>query len=171
MALPHLLDFMQIPASALIALDNRSLHFVLQPVHHLIRLLHILSVSAFFGTIGALDLRLLGWRRVIATIPLESQLRPLLRGALWTTLATGVLLFLYDPVHVGAHNYFSLKILLIGVGIANAVLFHRGLVQPFNGSTLRARHWAGGISLVLWTGVMICACLNTEAAPKRLLLF
>jgi hypothetical protein len=26
----------------------------------------------------------------------------------------------------------------------------------------------GVISLLLWTGVVVCACLNVEAAPKRL---
>ena len=34
--------------------------------------------------------------------------------------------------------------------------------------TVRAR-CAGTLSLLFWTGVMVCACLNVEAAPKVLL--
>ena len=42
------------------------------------------------------------------------------------TVATGLALFLYDPVHVGAHAYWSPKLISIGLGLFNAAFFHRG---------------------------------------------
>jgi hypothetical protein len=39
-------------------------------------------------------------------------------------VVSGVALFLYDPLHVGAHAYFTAKLALIGLGLANAAIFH-----------------------------------------------
>jgi hypothetical protein len=85
---------------------------------------------------------------------------------------TGVLLFFYDPVHVASHAYFSLKLILIAFGVANALAFSRkgfavALAAP--GAAPRHARIVGGLSLVIWAGVMICATLNVEAAPKVLL--
>jgi hypothetical protein len=100
---PHSLDFMRLPIDTLIALDWRPYHFFLQRYHHLVRLAHILSVSLFFGSIGLLDLRLVG---VHGGLPLQLFAKHTL-PCLWVTfgiaMATGIALFFYDPVHVGAH--------------------------------------------------------------------
>jgi hypothetical protein len=84
-------------------------------------------------------------------------------------------LFFYDPVHVGSHAYFTLKLLLIALGLANAALFRRSgdfatlaSEKPASAPSLRIRA-VGAISLMLWTGVLICAALNVELAPKVLL--
>ena len=41
----------RIPSDLLIAMDNRDLHFAMQPYHFIIRATHVLSVGAFFGGI------------------------------------------------------------------------------------------------------------------------
>lgn len=60
---PSVFAGLRVPAETLAALDNRALHFAMQPYHHLVRMAHVLSMSAFFGAIGLLDARLMGWTR------------------------------------------------------------------------------------------------------------
>lgn len=172
MADPSLFDPIRIPTQALIALDWRPYRFALQPWHYLVRMLHVLSMAAFYGGIGLLDLRLIGWR---GTVPLRSFAEHVLPW-LWATFAvavvTGVALFLYAPLHAGSRAYWTPKLIAIALGLANAALFHRtGYVAAL---TAEARmppsaRWAGAFSLACWTAAVVFACLNTEAAPKVLL--
>ncbi|MDB5459591.1 MAG: hypothetical protein JWO72_1332 [Caulobacteraceae bacterium] len=162
----------RIPSDILVALDNRPLHFALQPYHFLIRLLHVLSMAAFFGGIGLLDLRLMGIR---ATVPLRSfteHTLPWLYAAFGVTVVTGATLFLYDPVHAGSHAYFTLKLLFILLGLLNAALFHRsGLAAALIAAAPlpSGAKVAGALSLACWLVVMITASLNVEGPPKVLL--
>jgi hypothetical protein len=161
----------------LVALDNRPYRFAMQPYHHLVRLTHILSISAFFGAICLVDLRLIDLRsgRFKPMPPLRAladMAMPWIYGAFGVAMLTGVLLFFYDPVHVASHAYFSLKMILIALGVVNAMIFNRkGFIMALNSAGPMPRHARiiGGLSLILWLGVMICACLNVEAEPKVLL--
>ncbi len=172
MADPSLFDFMRIPTDTLIALDNRTLHFAMQPYHYLDRVVHVLSMAAFFGGIGLLDLRLMGWR---ATIPLRAfadHVLPWLYVSFAISVVTGVGLFLYDPVNVGTHAFFAPKLVLIALGLLNAALFHRTtyLKALAGQATLPVgARVAGAVSLILWTAVVVCASMNVESAPKVLL--
>jgi hypothetical protein len=176
MADPNALDFIRIPTSVLVTLDWRPYHFAIQPYHYLIRVTHILSMATFFGCIAALDLRLMGWWPALSLRALADHVTPLLYITFGSTIITGVALFLYDPVHVGSHAYFGLKLVLTCVGFVNAAVFRRGGyltslapdASTSQHSVVRAR-LAGALSLAIWTGVVICACLNVEAAPKVLL--
>ncbi len=172
MADPNFFDPIRIPLENLAALDWRPYHFAVQPVHFLVRLVHIVSMSAFFGSIALLDFRLMGFR---GTVPLRSFAEHVLPW-LWVTfgvaMATGVALFLYDPVHVGAHAYFTPKMIAIGLGLANAALFHRTSYVAALAAEVRlpaSAKLAGLFSLLCWTAAVVFACLNTEAMPKVLL--
>jgi hypothetical protein len=172
MADPSLFDPLRIPAAALVALDNRTLHFALQPYHYVVRLAHIVSMGAFFGAIVLLDLRLMGWRGTVPLRAFAESVLPWLYATFGFTVLTGAALFLYDPVHVGSHAYFAPKLALIGLGLANALLFHRTTYL----ATLAAERvvptsarLAGAVSLLLWAGVLVCSSLNVEPAPKVLL--
>lgn len=172
MAEHHVLAFLRIPYEVLIALSNRELHFQMQPYHHLIRILHILSMSAFFGGIGLLDLRLLGVRGTVPLRPFAKHVLPWLYASFAVSVLTGVALFFYDPVHVGSHAYFTLKLILVLLGLANAGLFHRGGYVAALAAETRmpaSARVAGAVSLAIWTGVIVMACLNTEPAPRVLL--
>ena len=172
MADPNVLDLIRIPSDALIALDWRPFHFALQPYHYLVRLAHVVSMGAFFGGIAVLDLRLMGWQPRLPLKALADLLLPRLYITFGLALASGVALFFYDPVHVGSHAYFSHKLLLTALGLANAAMFRRSFVAlaaaPDSGVSAHVR-FVATISLALWTGVVVCACLNVEAAPKMLL--
>ncbi|MBL8658462.1 MAG: hypothetical protein JNM75_01765 [Rhodospirillales bacterium] len=172
MADPNAFDFLRVPSQILVALDNRPLHYALQPWHHLVRMAHILSMATFFGGIVLLDLRLLGLRPALPVRPMAEHVLPWLYATFAIAVGSGSLLFLYDPVHVGSHAYFTLKLILVAGGLINAGFFHgtayvRALATE-SGMPLAAR-LAGATSLVLWTGVVVCASLNIEAAPKVLL--
>jgi hypothetical protein len=172
MADPHSLAFLRIPDDVLTALSFRPLHFALQPYHHLLRLLHLLAVAVFFGALALLDLRLAGLRRAIPLRALAVDALPAIRGGFAIALASGAMLFLYDPIHVGRHAYFVPKLLLMTAGMVNAALFHRTAYPAALAAGARMpwqARLAGLASLAIWTGTIACAALNTEAAPKLLL--
>ncbi len=172
MADPSLFDPIRIPMGALVALDYRPFHFAAQPYHHLLRAAHVVSMAAFFGGIGLLDFRLMGWRGTVPLRAFAEHVLPWLWATFAVALVTGVALFLYDPVHVGAHAYWAPKLAAIALGLANAALFHRaGYVaalaaerrMPFSART------AGLVSLACWTAAMVFACLDAEGPPRVLL--
>lgn len=180
MADPSVFDPIRIPFDYLVALDNRDFHFVFQRWHYLARMVHILSMSWFFGAVVMLDLQLIGLRRPLPASAQAAETRllldqwlagllPSLYLSFALAMVSGVLLFLHDPVHVGAHAYFAPKLILIAAGLLNAALYHRlGLEDARHGPAsppLRTR-LAGAASLLLWSGVMICAALNVEGVPK-----
>ncbi|GAN77558.1 hypothetical protein [Acidisphaera rubrifaciens] len=165
----HALAFMRIPFDVLAAIDSRWLHYALQPVHYLIRIVHILSMAAFFGGIGLLDFRLMGWRGSIVLRSFARGVLPWLYVTFGVTVASGVLLFLYDPVAVGSHAFFVPKLILIALGLLNAVIYHQtgylAALASERTMPLSAR-LAGAVSLALWVGVIVCAALNVESVPK-----
>ena len=168
---PQALDALRLPASLLIALDWRPFHFALQPFHYLIRIAHIITMSAFYGAIGLLDLRLMGWNKAVLLRPLAERVLPVLYGLFILAVITGTALFLYEPVKAGSHAYFTPKLALIALGMTNATLFHLRSYKSALAAEVMPRHarFAGALSLIVWTLVLVCACLNGEAAPKMLL--
>jgi hypothetical protein len=170
MADPSALDFLRIPSDALVALDWRPYHFALQPYHYLVRIGHVVSMAAFFGGIAALDLRLMGWRVTLPLRSLADLVLPWLGVTLMVAVVSGLALFFYDPVHVGSHAYFTLKLLLIALGVINAALLRRSAFTAEAPAVLSAQaRFLGAMSFALWTGVVICSSLNVEAVPKVLL--
>jgi hypothetical protein len=172
MADPSLFDALRIPSTALVALDNRALHFAMQPYHHLVRLVHVLAMGAFFGGIGLLDVRLMGVQTGLPIRAFAGHVLPWLYVTFGVAVVTGVALFAYDPLHVGSHAYFAPKQVLIALGLANVALFHwAGYLRIITEQTtlpLAARA-AGAVSLVIWTSVIVCSSLNVEGVPKVLL--
>ncbi len=168
----HALSFLLMPPDFLVALDYRPYRFFLQPYHHLVRMLHILSISTFFGAIVLLDMRLAGFRAAVALRDLSGAVMSWIYVTFGIAIVTGLMLFFYDPVHVASHAYFSLKLILILLGLGNAVIFNqRGFADALNavGAMPRNARIVGMVSLAIWLGVMICATLNVEAEPKVLL--
>ncbi len=172
MADPSLFDAVRLPSSVLIALDNREFHFTVQPWHYLLRMVHILSASAFFGGIVLFDLRLVGVRSAAKLRAFSTDILPWLYLVFCVAAVSGVLLFLYDPVHAGSRAYFMPKVIAIVLGLVNAGLYHalayqRALAAE-NGTPVSAKI-AGTLSLTFWIGVMAFSSLNAEGVPKLLL--
>lgn len=162
----HPLAFLRLPFNLLTALDSRMLHFWMQPAHFVVRTLHIVSMALFFGMVLVIDLGLL--RRFAATKlrVLAEVALPWLHGSFAIAFASGLALFFYDPVHVGSKAYFVPKLLLIVVAVVNAGYGHRTRYGAMlRGEAISAR-WIALVSVLLWTGVIVCSCLNSEGVPK-----
>jgi hypothetical protein len=172
MADPSVFDAVRIPANVLVALDWRPLHFAMQRYHYLVRLGHVVSMAAFYGGIALLDLRLLGVRGAVRLKPFADHVLPALYVTFAAAMVTGVALFLYAPVHVGAHAYFVPKLIAIALGLVNAAIYHRtgylNALAAEEGLPSSARI-AGAVSLAFWTAAVVFACLNVEPAPRVIL--
>lgn len=172
MADPSVFDAVRIPASVLVAIDWRPLHFVTQRYHYLVRLGHVVSMAAFYGGIALLDLRLMGVRGAVRLKPFADHVLPALYVTFAIAMATGVALFLYAPVHVGAHAYFVPKLVAILLGLVNAAIYNRtGYLKALSAEERlpRSARVAGALSLAFWTAAVAFACLNVEPAPRVIL--
>ena len=164
-----ILSALYIPDALLERLANRDFSFVLQRYHFIVRLLHILSASAFFGAVALLDLRLMGWR---TDVPAKhaAALLPFLHAAFWTAMATGLILFFYAPVQVGSHAYFAPKLIALAAGMLNVGVYNHFGLYRLTADPLPARvRLCGGLSLLCWVGVMAFSSLNAESVPKVIL--
>lgn len=115
--------------------------------------MHVLGIALLIGAIISLDLRLLGLCR---QLPLEALGRLLQRVAacgLMLAIATGSLLFLADPGGYAGMPLFRLKLTLVALAIANALLLNLG--PGLANATPRRLRLAGGLSLLLWPAVLI----------------
>lgn len=142
----------------------------MQGWHGPLRLLHIWGTATFFGAIVVLDLRLLGlFGRDIALDALARLVLPVTHWSFGITVATGTVLFLYDPIQQGSHSWFLPKMLLLAVAVANAALFslprRAGLRVIGAGALTRYARFASLLSLVLWSCVIASATANHEERP------
>lgn len=128
-----------------------------------IEALHVLAISLVIGSIAILDLRLMGLASADRTVKL------LMADALHCTLTaygvaalTGALLFSSRALDYAHNSYFQAKFAFMILAGINMSVFHLFGTQdverwgtPPNRTPLRAR-LAGGVSLLLWIGVVTC---------------
>ncbi|WP_323990103.1 MULTISPECIES: hypothetical protein [Nguyenibacter] len=165
----HPFAFMRLPYAVLIALDSRMYHYWMQPVHYLVRIVHIISMSGFFGIDMIFGAALFRRNGHAALAAITRLIVPWLHTLFAVAMLSGVALFFYDPVHIGSRGYLTPKLLLIALALALAAFCHRRVYMPALGGgpagMLRARA-AAGLSLLLWSGVIVMSCLNSEGVPK-----
>ena len=159
-----------IPADWLVALATSPLRlffYRLQHLHGPTRLAHLVSMAVFFGAILMLDLRLMGISRAVSLEGLARLALPWAYGGFLVAMASGVVLFLFDPIQVGSHTWFVPKLLLIGLGMLNVIVFHRRGFATSLAAIGPTRHGriAGALSLLLWLGVLACATGNEVERP------
>lgn len=117
---------------------------------------HVFGIALLVGSIIPLDLKLLGlWRRVEVT-SLAQVLVPVAIIGLVLAALSGFLLFLAGPSDYASLNIFLIKILLIVIGVTNAVHFHWRIGYTASKNTLRL---IGGLSLLLWVCVLVAGRL------------
>ena len=122
--------------------------------------LHLLGMIVLVGTIGAFDLRLLGWMiRRQRVSELANRLLPWTWVGFAVQVVTGALLFSSEAAKVYTNPAFRLKMLMIVLAGLNALIFHlivfRNVaawddreVTPF------AAKFAGLVSILLWIGIV-----------------
>jgi hypothetical protein len=122
----------------------------------LVNALHIIGIALLFGSIVALDLRLVGWRRETGESGrIARLLLPVTIAGLSIAIPAGLLLFATDARAYAASPLFQAKMLLIVLAIGNALW-----LRTFDWDE-RPRQVALGAaaSVLLWTGVIICGRL------------
>jgi hypothetical protein len=122
---------------------------------------HTVSMALFAGLIVMMDLRLLGvaYRRTPLS-QVQKQLFPWQMVTMVLASVTGLALLYSQPMRYYGKVFFWIKMALVVVAGANALIFHMTTyrsVAEWDSSRrvpLGAR-LAGGFSLALWTGVIV----------------
>lgn len=125
-----------------------------------IETLHLLGMAALVGTITVYDLRLLGWmlRRERVTF-LTRRLLPWAWAGFAVQVITGALLFSSEAVKVYGNPAFRVKMLLILLAGAQALIFqwtsYRNVATWDDSQVVPAgAKVAGFISILSWIGIV-----------------
>ena len=127
-----------------------------------VNLVHILGIATLFGSVLALDLRLLGlWRRV----PLASIETPTLTLAacgFGVAVASGMCLLSTNGTEYVGNPFLTLKLSAIGLGLVNVVtvqflpVWRRRAIEPHGPRERLALRIIGGTSLACWSMAVAC---------------
>jgi hypothetical protein len=113
---------------------------------------HVLGVALLVGAIVPMDLRLIGvWRGATPLRAAVDLLRPAAAFGAALALVTGSLLFVVQATDYVGHPLFFVKIGLVLLGLAHALL-NGGIVAAPRGR----QALAGAFSLGLWLTVLVC---------------
>jgi hypothetical protein len=126
-----------------------------------IQSIHIVGIAMVMGSVLMIDLRILGWAGTDQTLrQTADRFGPWLGGALWLLLATGILMVIGEPVRELVTLSFWLKMGLVAIGAAVAVVFQRTLRR-------HQEHWEGTlvhrpsikalavVTFLIWTCIIV----------------
>jgi hypothetical protein len=119
---------------------------------------HIISVGLVLGAIITLDLRILGLFR---QYPIGTLGPPLLRVAaagLAFAILTGLMLFSVRPIAYIHNTAFLIKVGIVGLGIANALLLNHNRhwrLALMNREPHRRVQLSAFLSMALWVSAII----------------
>jgi len=120
---------------------------------------HIFAIGLLVGSITTLDLRLLGLFRVYPLQGFGVLLSRVAATGLVCAVITGVLLFSTRPAAYLDNPAFLVKVSLLGLGVINAIVLHRGRHWQHAIATDEVRiaaKTAAVLSLTIWTGAVLC---------------
>jgi hypothetical protein len=122
---------------------------------------HIVFLTAFFGSIAVMDVRLLGGLSATAPGRLIGRVRGFAIAAFAGMAVTGSMLFAAEASHLAMNPAFRVKAALVAAGLANIAIYEFGArraveaLPPGAAMPPRARI-AGALSLGLWAAVAAC---------------
>src|SRR5438105_7288844 len=131
-----------------------------QYAYSVIESIHVWAMSVFFGSVAIFDLRLLGWiLRKVPTSEVVGRLLPWTIAAFVIMVIRGTLLFFAIPLRSYQNIFFRGKMLLMLLAGLNVWIFHSRVFPRVTKWDLdavppRAARVAGGLSLVLWIGIV-----------------
>jgi hypothetical protein len=125
-------------------------------VYALVSASHVLGIALLLGPIALVDLRLLGLLRRLDLAALAILRRAAMLGVI-IVLPTGLLLFSAKPLEYAANPAMQLKLLVVGVGLLNALVFEwtarrHGLAAATSGRSARLM---GIASIMLWLAALL----------------
>lgn len=120
---------------------------------------HFIGLCMMLGGLIVIDLRLLGWNRLMPTVA-SHDILPIIYIGLAINTTTGLMFFVGDPHRYFINGGFQLKMLLFVLALINAVWYQLKLSPRIDslpaGSDLPGEaRIAGALSLGLWFGVLI----------------
>jgi hypothetical protein len=133
-----------------------------------VEIVHIVGIGLLFGSIAILDLRLLGFSKIISAKRLASHVLPWTAAAFLLIVPSGLMMFTAHASDFISSPVFALKMCLIMAAGVNAALFH-AIVFPsvgvWDSEEMRklgpppsARACAAA-SLLIWISVIACGRL------------
>ena len=126
-----------------------------------IETVHVLALILVVGSIGRLDLRLVGLGdRSQSVAGLTRALLPWTWSCFFVALVTGALMFSSEAVKYAANGFFLAKMALLVLAGINMLVFQLGSGRQLGQWTAatplpRGARLAGGISLLTWVGVVV----------------
>lgn len=132
--------------------------------------IHFLALGVLVGTIGVLDLRLIGFAKRLPLAPLQA-LVPWGVGAFSVNVLTGIVFIAGTPYQYFYNFAFQMKVLCMAVAGLNILVFYAGgvarrtfLVGAGEAVPLAGRI-TGFVSLFMWVGVMYWGRMLTFFRP------
>ena len=124
----------------------------------MLEILHFSGMCLLFGSILIMDLRLLGFQRLIGADAVH-QLVPFAIAGFLINLTTGILFVFGQPFRYAINISFQIKMALVVLACLNALLYNYK-VEPMiresgaNGEYPFIAKAVGLASIALWTGVI-----------------
>jgi len=129
-----------------------------------VEIVHLVGIVLLVGCVVGFDLRLLGRSRQLPISLLAGHLLPWSLAGFLLVLPSGLLMFSADAADFYASPVFRLKLTVLGLALANILLFHWGSFRRIAIWDVQVPSPAGAIaagvfSLGLWLVVIACGRL------------
>lgn len=128
----------------------------------IIETVHVIGLVFVVGTIGLIDLRLIGAASIDRPVSeMINRVLPATWGAFAVALAAGVLMFCANAVSYAANIPFRIKVVLLILAGLNMLVFHLGAHRQVSAWNTAPKppagaRFAGAASLTLWIAI-VCA--------------
>lgn len=128
----------------------------------IVNVLHLLGLTLLVGPILLLDLRLLGFGAAFPLSATARALTPFAVAGLLLMLVSGVALFAADASALIGNRVMQIKLLLVALGIGNAIAFRRVSARSFGGwerAVPTAARALAALSILIWLSALIAGRL------------
>ncbi len=129
--------------------------------HPIIETAHVASTVAFAGLVIIMDLRLVGLAFAHAPqTQIQRRLFPWQIAIFVPSMATGLLLCCVDPLRYYGNVFFRVKLVLLALAGANALVFHLRTYRTASRweedpRVIATARLAGAVSLLLWCAIIV----------------
>ena len=127
-------------------------------LYPLLNATHIVGIGLLIGPILALDARLLGLGRRVPLEVLGPYLASTAKIGAVLAIVTGAVLFTVQPANYLGNTAFLIKLVLLALALANAVIVDRSAAwrrAVAGGGITVGLRWQAAASGVLWIAVLV----------------
>ena len=132
----------------------------------LVNLTHILGVSALFGSVLALDLRLLGLWRDVPLVSVSGTTLPIARAGFVVAAVSGVGLLAAKATEYVGNPFLLIKFPAIAIALINVAVIER--LPAWKARVVREPHGAERRQLAIAAAVSLVSWLTAVAAGRMI---